>query len=164
MERCFRNIKTEWGFSRCISHATFKDPCNGYLFNDECVFGLDVYVTRNHGVGECMSLLKDVKAYKLEWTISEFTKLKNKLFSEVFTVGGYKWKISLYPTGNSEQEGKSISIFLESANAKGFDSQTRIQAKYSIFVKDKISGAHCKMTGTSSFSLILNCFGFCISG
>ncbi|XP_059298344.1 MATH domain and coiled-coil domain-containing protein At3g58270-like [Lycium ferocissimum] len=149
MERRFRNIKTEWGFSKCISHATFKDPCNGYLVNDECVFGVDVYVTRNHGVGECMSLLKDVKAYKHEWRISNFSKLKiEHLYSEEFTVTGYKWKILLYPTGIGEQKGKSISIFLESVDTEGFDCRKRVQAKYSISVKDQISGAHRKMTSS----------------
>ncbi|KAH0756968.1 hypothetical protein KY290_020461 [Solanum tuberosum] len=61
MERHFRNIKTEWGFSKCISHKTFKDPSNGYLVNDKCVVGVDVYVIKNQGIGECMSLLKGTK-------------------------------------------------------------------------------------------------------
>ncbi|XP_016444234.1 uncharacterized protein LOC107769522 isoform X2 [Nicotiana tabacum] len=160
MERRFRNIKTEWGFSKCISRATFKDPSNGYLVNDSCIFGVDVYVNSNHGVGECM-LLKDVKAYKHEWNISEFTKLKNELFSEEFTVGGYKWKILLYPTGCSGQNGESISIYLELVGAKGFDCRKRVHGKYSISVKDQISGAHRKMTvGSYWFSAACYIWGW----
>ncbi|KAK6775855.1 hypothetical protein RDI58_026856 [Solanum bulbocastanum] len=51
MEQRFHNIMTEWGFSKCISHKTFREPSNDYLVNDRCVFG----VIKNHGVGECLS-------------------------------------------------------------------------------------------------------------
>ncbi|KAM3339057.1 ubiquitin C-terminal hydrolase 12-like [Capsicum galapagoense] len=87
IERRFRNIKTEWGYSKCISHETFKDPSNGYLVNDECIFGVDVYVIKNQRIGECFSL-NDADPYKHEWKIAEFTKLTNKVYSEEFTVKG----------------------------------------------------------------------------
>ncbi|PHT81014.1 hypothetical protein T459_14029, partial [Capsicum annuum] len=48
MERRFRNIKTEWGYLKCISHETFKDPSNGYLVNDKCIFGVDVKILLYH--------------------------------------------------------------------------------------------------------------------
>lgn len=63
-------------------------------------------------------------------------------------------KILLYPTGCSGQNGESISIYLELVGAKGFDCRKRVHGKYSISVKDQISGAHRKMTGTSSCSFI----------
>ncbi|PHT81271.1 hypothetical protein T459_14286 [Capsicum annuum] len=81
------SIKTEWGYSKCISHETFKDPSNGYLVNDECIFGVDVYVIKNQRIGECFSL-NDADPYKHEWKIAEFTKLTNKVYSEEFTVKG----------------------------------------------------------------------------
>ncbi|MCD7466714.1 hypothetical protein HAX54_003677 [Datura stramonium] len=94
MERRFRNIKTKWGFSKCISHASFKDPSNGYLVNDKCIFGVDVYVIKNQGIGEC----------------------------------------------SSGQNGRSISVFLKSVDAKGFDRQKRVKAKFSISVLNQIGG------------------------
>ncbi|OIT00846.1 ubiquitin carboxyl-terminal hydrolase 13 [Nicotiana attenuata] len=151
MEQRFHNINTEWGFPNCISYDTFREPSNGYLVNDKCVFGVDIYVIKNHGVGECVSLLDQSKSYKHEWKISEFTKVTNIVWSEEFAVGDYKWKLQLYPTGVSGQNGQSISIFLESVDAKGFDFRKRVQAKFSISVKDQITGAHHKMTSASSW-------------
>ncbi|PHT53997.1 hypothetical protein CQW23_08459 [Capsicum baccatum] len=90
MERRFRNIKTEWAYLKCISHETFKDPSKGYLVNDKCIFGVDVYVIKNQGIGECLLSLNGVKPYKHEWKINEFTKLKSYVYSEEFTVEGYK--------------------------------------------------------------------------
>lgn len=95
MAQRFHNIKTEWGFSKCISHETFKEPSNGYLVNDKCVFGVDVSVIKNQGLGECVSLLNETKSYKHEWKISGFSKLKDKLYSEEFLVGVYKWYVIL---------------------------------------------------------------------
>ncbi|XP_075111189.1 uncharacterized protein LOC142181684 [Nicotiana tabacum] len=60
-------------------------------------------------------------------------------------------ELKLYPTGDSSQNGRSISIFLESVDAKGFDFRKRVQAKFSISVKDQITGAHHKKTSTSSW-------------
>ncbi|XP_060216449.1 uncharacterized protein LOC132643931 [Lycium barbarum] len=147
MERRFRNIQTEWGFSKCISHATFKDPSNGYLVSDKCIFGVDVYVIKNQGIGECLSSLNDIEPYKHEWKISEFTKLKNEVCSEEFTVGDCKWKLSLYPKGNIGQNGQNISVFLESVDAERFDCQKKVKAKFSISIKDRISGKHHKKSG-----------------
>ncbi|KAG5608559.1 hypothetical protein H5410_019840 [Solanum commersonii] len=98
MDRRFRNIKTEWGFSKCISHKTFNDPSNGYLVDDKCIFGVDVYVIKNQGIGEC-----DIR-----------------------------------------QNGKNISVFLESVDAEGFDRQKRVQAKFGISLKNQIGDEHHK--------------------
>ncbi|KAM3235270.1 hypothetical protein P3L10_015306 [Capsicum annuum] len=70
MKRRFCNTNTEWGFAKCVSHKTFKDPSNGYLVNDKCIFGVDLYVIKNQGVGECLSSSSGVKPYKHEWKIN----------------------------------------------------------------------------------------------
>ncbi|XP_059310958.1 ubiquitin C-terminal hydrolase 12-like [Lycium ferocissimum] len=74
---------------------------------------------------ECLSSLNDIEPYKHERKISEFTKLKNEVCSEEFTVGDCKWKLSLYPNGNSGQNGQNISVFLESVDAEGFDCKKK---------------------------------------
>ncbi|KAJ8530930.1 hypothetical protein K7X08_023811 [Anisodus acutangulus] len=145
MTQHFHNIKIECGFSECISHETFREPSNGYLINDKCVFGVDVSVIKNQGFGERVSLFNEFNSYyKHEWMISEFSKLENTVRSEEFTIGDYKWKLCLYPTGDGSQNGHSISIFLESVDAKGFDFRKRVLAIFCITVKDQISGAHSK--------------------
>ncbi|KAK4720632.1 hypothetical protein R3W88_010865 [Solanum pinnatisectum] len=163
MERRFRNIKTEWGFSKCISHKTFKDPSNGYLVNDKCIVGVDVYVIKNQGIGECMSLLKGSKVYKHKWEITKFTKLKKKVYySEKFTVEGYKWKLLLYPTGCIGQNGQSISVFLVSVDAEGFAPQKSVGAKFTISVKNQISGYkhHKKSGGLNWYSAATDNWGW----
>ncbi|XP_060200531.1 MATH domain and coiled-coil domain-containing protein At3g58250-like [Lycium barbarum] len=124
-------------------------PLKGYLIKDRCVFGVDVYVIKNQGLGECVSPSNKLTAYKHKRKISKLTKVKNTVHSEEFTVGGYKWKLCLYPTGDVRHNGQSISIFLESVDAKGFDFQKRVQARFSISVKDQSSGAQSKSLDSS---------------
>ncbi|PHT54008.1 hypothetical protein CQW23_08470 [Capsicum baccatum] len=160
MERRFRNIKTEWGYLKCISHETFKDPSKGYLVNDKCIFGVDVYVIKNQGIGECLLSLNGVKPYKHEWKINEFTKLKSYVYSEEFIVEGYKWKLLLYPTGNSGQNGQSISVFLESVDAEGFACKKKVKAKFSISMKNQISGKDRMWTVEHWFSAAARNWGW----
>uniref|UniRef100_A0A3Q7GPC9 MATH domain-containing protein n=1 Tax=Solanum lycopersicum TaxID=4081 RepID=A0A3Q7GPC9_SOLLC len=152
MERRFHNIKTVWGFSKCISHETLKDPTNGYVVDDKCVVGVDIYVVKKQGIGECMSLLNGTEPYKHEWKITEFSKLKRKVYySEQFIRDGYKWKLLLYPTGDNRENGKNISVYLESVDAKGFNRQKRVKAKFSISLKNQNGGEHHKRSGGANW-------------
>lgn len=58
----------------------------------------------------------------------------------------------LYPTGNSGQNGQSISVFLESVDAEGFARKKEVKAKFSILMKNQISGKDRMWTGTFSCS------------
>lgn len=69
-------------------------------------------------------------------------------------------KLLFYTTGNADQRNNSISIYLVSVDAGSFDRQKRVKAKFSISVKDQISGARNKRGGTFFCSLI-NLFNFC---
>ncbi|KAE8056851.1 hypothetical protein FH972_013587 [Carpinus fangiana] len=42
----FHNLKTEWGFAQLLSHDSLNDSSNGYLFDDTCVFGVEVFVIK----------------------------------------------------------------------------------------------------------------------
>ncbi|KAK6285426.1 hypothetical protein POUND7_011605 [Theobroma cacao] len=40
----FHQMKTEWGFDQLLALESFNDPANGYLVDDSCVFGAEVFV------------------------------------------------------------------------------------------------------------------------
>ncbi|KAF4381088.1 hypothetical protein F8388_012010 [Cannabis sativa] len=42
--RRFHKIKKEWGFDKIESLESFKNVSNGYLHNDCCVFGAEVFI------------------------------------------------------------------------------------------------------------------------
>ncbi|XP_047157668.1 ubiquitin C-terminal hydrolase 13-like isoform X2 [Vigna umbellata] len=51
---------------------------------------------------------------RFTWTIKNFSTLTKKIYSEVFYVGGHKWKILLFPKGNSVDH---LSLYLDVADS-----------------------------------------------
>ncbi|KAL3641560.1 hypothetical protein CASFOL_012375 [Castilleja foliolosa] len=148
--RRFHVLNQKWGFNKFISKKDLTDPLNGYMFNDKCVFGAEVFVNENKAVTECMLFRVDKDPYKQEFKISNFSTLKKEWISEYFTFGGHKWMIKAYPNGRGEQTGRSLSIFLcpvvVSVNAAGASSE-RVRLCCTIRVKDQSNDhKHCQHT------------------
>ncbi|KAH6778726.1 hypothetical protein C2S52_009963 [Perilla frutescens var. hirtella] len=90
--RRFHEMKPKWGFTKLISKKFLTDPCNGYIVEDTCVFGAEVFVNKTQRVIERLSLLnKTCRNYKREWTISHSSKMGGRVWnSEDFTVEDYR--------------------------------------------------------------------------
>lgn len=92
--RRFHSMKLEWGFDKFMPLTTFTDPSNGYLVNDTCVVGAEVYVRREKlsGKGECLSMIKDAITYKNTWRIDNFSNLTEETAdSKIFNSADHKW-------------------------------------------------------------------------
>ncbi|KAL9139889.1 hypothetical protein ABFS82_O000100 [Erythranthe guttata] len=89
--RRFQTMKFEWGLSKFISKEIMSDPSNGYLFNDTCVFGAEVFVIERQAAVECLSLDNVDTRYKHDLKISDFSKLQETWNSAYFIAGGHKW-------------------------------------------------------------------------
>ncbi|XP_048139020.1 ubiquitin C-terminal hydrolase 12-like [Rhodamnia argentea] len=84
-------LKAECGVPRFMPLKIFADPSNGYLVDDTCVFGVEVFVIKSSGVGERLTL-KESTSYTHEWKISGLSKLGDEyLVSDVFTLGDHEW-------------------------------------------------------------------------
>ncbi|KAL9318045.1 hypothetical protein ACSQ67_014562 [Phaseolus vulgaris] len=51
---------------------------------------------------------------RFTWTIKNFSRLDKKVYSEIFNVGGHRWKILLFPKGNSVDH---LSLYLDVADS-----------------------------------------------
>jgi len=57
----------------------------------------------------------DTPSARFTWTIENFTRLNTKkLYSEVFYVGGYKWRVLIFPKGNNVEH---LSMYLDVADS-----------------------------------------------
>ncbi|KAI3459816.1 hypothetical protein Pfo_016479 [Paulownia fortunei] len=138
--RRFHAMKSKWGFSKLISKKSLTDQSNGYLVDDNCVFGAEVFVNKSQRVIECVSLLKVSVPYKRDWKISKFSKL-NVWTSEKFSAGDHHWKIVLYPNGNGRGKGRSVSIYLGCVDSERFDAHEKVKADFSMRIKNKFHKA-----------------------
>ena len=82
------------GFDKLISLEEFTDVSNGYLIDDKCVFGAEVFVCKERKTGKanCISRIKSPCMYKHVWELQHFSELDLPCYiSQPFTVEGQKW-------------------------------------------------------------------------
>ncbi|KAJ4958821.1 hypothetical protein NE237_025932 [Protea cynaroides] len=143
--RRFRATKTQYGFDRFITLKEFNDPTKGYLVNDTCMFGVEVFVHRESvtGKGECLSMTAEPLTCSYTWKIEKFSELdKESHFSEVFTTGAHNWKINLWPKGHAEEKGKSLSLFLKLDDLTTLLPGRGVYVEAKLRVVDQINGKH----------------------
>ncbi|KAJ0612399.1 putative ubiquitinyl hydrolase 1 [Helianthus annuus] len=152
--RRFHRLRTEWGFDKFISLKEFGDSENGYLVGDKCVFGAEVFVSKETSKGktECLSMLKDALSYKHSWMFT-FSKVNaNCETSNIFNVGGHKWKILLYPNGVKGVGGGYISLKLALADVENLPSGTKIFVEFTLRIWDQLNARHDEGKASHWFS------------
>ncbi|KAG8366331.1 hypothetical protein BUALT_Bualt17G0068700 [Buddleja alternifolia] len=134
--RRFHALHPEWGFSKFISKKSLTDPSNGYLVDDKCVFGAEVFVIKSQGTIECLSILNAEVPYKHSFNISNFSKLEDVWSSDNFILGDQTWSIQVYPRGNGKGKGRNVSIYLHLVDSKPA-SYCKLKVKYTIGIKNQ---------------------------
>ncbi|KAG5575068.1 hypothetical protein H5410_055202 [Solanum commersonii] len=83
----------------------------------------------------------DPPSGRFAWTIENFSRLNvKKLYSEVFNVGGYKWRILIFPKGNNADQ---LSLYLDVADSPSLPYGWSRYAHFSLGV---LNQAHTKFT------------------
>ncbi|KAF3456463.1 hypothetical protein FNV43_RR01113 [Rhamnella rubrinervis] len=144
-ERRFHDMKLEWGFDQFIPLKAFNDASNGYLVDETCVFGAEVFVCkeRRTSKGESLSMIKDAITYKHVWKVENFSKLDEEYNdSRAFNAGDQKWKIKLYPTGKGEGLGTHLSLYLALADPKSLPPGSKIYADFTLRILDQMHAKH----------------------
>ncbi|KAJ4826616.1 hypothetical protein Tsubulata_002211 [Turnera subulata] len=165
-ERRFDWTKLAWCFPNLIAHDVLNDPSKGYLVNDFCVFGVEVFVQGNTRRGETLSWVKQSKTLlrncngggQFCWNIDNFSTIDSEyLCSPVFTAGGQQWKLRLYPKGEGRSDGKHLSIFLDLEN---IPPGKKVFAHYRLRLKDQIGTKHLDDTDEVWFDAFSYGWGF----
>lgn len=160
--RRFHRTKTEWGFDQFLPLNTFNNASNGYLHDDCCVFGAEVFVIRQSSKGECVSFVKP-PAYNntCTWKVDKFSAFhEESLLSEEFHIGEHKWRLSMYPKGVSRAKGESLLLFLELVDCKSLATEWKVYAEYKLRIKDQILHKHSEIEVKSWFSASSKSWGF----
>ncbi|KAL3627477.1 hypothetical protein CASFOL_028840 [Castilleja foliolosa] len=150
--RRFHKMKNECGFDKFLPLTAFKDLANGYLVNDTCVFGAEVYVCREKvtGKGESLLMVKDPISYKNTWRISWFSSLTDECVdSKPFVAADRKWKIQLYPKGKGNGVDNYISLYLSLAEPQDLRSTSKIYAEFTLRILDQVNRNN--YSGTSNY-------------
>ncbi|KAL4651188.1 hypothetical protein ACB092_01G141500 [Castanea dentata] len=144
-ERLFRGIKLEWGYDKVIPLKTFNDASNGYLVDDTCVFGAEVFVSKQRSMDkeECLALIKDSITKKSVVRFDNYSKLTGEShYSAPFNVGNHKWKIRICPIGEGIGMGIYNSLYLALADPKSLLPGMKIFADFTLRMLDQVNGRH----------------------
>ncbi|KAL1334317.1 hypothetical protein AAHE18_11G168400 [Arachis hypogaea] len=117
----------------------------GYLVDDTCAFGAEVYVCkeRSRSKGESIVMVKDSFTYKHVWEINNFSKLDLEFYdSKTFNAGNYEWKIKLYPKGNGPGFGSHLSLYLALSNPSTLSPVSKIYAQITLRILDQKQAKH----------------------
>ncbi|WOG81470.1 hypothetical protein DCAR_0100617 [Daucus carota subsp. sativus] len=152
--RRFHEAKKESGFDRLISLDTFNAARNGYLVDDQCVYGVEVHEVKYTGNGETFKMIEDPEDVTFDWMITDFStmcreKLKSeKIDSEVFKCGESNWQLKLYPNGDSRSKDH-LGLFLELKESPA--SGRKVLAEFWLVIKNQKSNYHHQVTGLYSW-------------
>ncbi|KAE9448433.1 hypothetical protein C3L33_19663, partial [Rhododendron williamsianum] len=141
--RRYHQMRTEWGFSKLLSLDTFEESTKGYLLDDSCLLGVEVFVIRYAGKGECLSMIKEPEGNTYTWKVDNFSAISmHSLYSEAFKIGGQNWKLCFYPKGNAEAKGESLSLFLSVADCEKLPLNWKFYARFKLRVRNQVGGVH----------------------
>ncbi|KAM1157590.1 hypothetical protein FF1_028163 [Malus domestica] len=85
-------------------------------------------------------VVDDPLSARFTWTIDRLTMLNTKkLYSDVFLVGGYKWRILIFPKGNNVDH---LSMYLDVADSGNLPYGWSRYAQFSLSIVNQIHSKH----------------------
>ncbi|KAH9685452.1 TRAF-like family protein [Citrus sinensis] len=156
--RRFDRRKGEWGFGKFLDLATFNEPSNGYLVDESCVFGAEVYVIRSyaspneppnpttsiksmHGhMQEILSLVSEPDDGTYRFTIPAFGSVGDTVQrSGEFTVGERNWQLVVYPAGSGADRGNYLTVSLKLADYQKVTPKKPVYAEFKFKIPNQYS-------------------------
>ncbi|KAK4745584.1 hypothetical protein SAY87_011896 [Trapa incisa] len=138
-----------------IPFKTFTDSRNGYLVDDTCILGAEVFVSKEMraGNGESVTMFKDGLIGHIPWCVSDFNE--EYYDSQQCSVGNYKWKFRFYPKGKGMgvELGSNVSLYLNLAT-ETLPSGTKVLAEFSLKIYRVDMQKHFSIKGTHWFSTL----------
>ncbi|XP_062165035.1 MATH domain and coiled-coil domain-containing protein At3g58250-like [Alnus glutinosa] len=156
---------TEWGFAQLLSHDILNESSNGYLVDDTCVFGVEVFVIKGTCRGENLSMVNQPQPNYFTWRIDDYSALKDEVYlSEQFIVEGRRWlqplslyfeygKLRLEPEGGGAGANKYLSIYLcLDDDLESLPPNRKLYSKYKVRIRNQINNNHLEKTAEYWFS------------
>ncbi|KAF9792792.1 cysteine proteinase [Thelephora terrestris] len=112
-----------------------NDPHNPPMETEEIVSVLD---QEAFAAKHMPDLGHDVKEFQVfHWKLQGWKKLDKKLTSPEFECGGHKWRILLFPFGNSNAPpNDTVSVYLDYANPKGVMEGWHACAQFALVISN----------------------------
>ena len=88
----FNDTNNEWVFAKFLPLNTFNDATQGYLVNNCCIFGAEVFVHERSVKRQCLYFIEEPYNGTFTWKIARFSTLNEEYYYyQEFAVEDSKW-------------------------------------------------------------------------
>ncbi|GAB4838848.1 hypothetical protein Ancab_039861 [Ancistrocladus abbreviatus] len=141
------------GMPRALPQSAFHSEYNGFLVQDRCTFGAEVFIINtNTPTGAKVSSLNSNSIRTYTWRLEKFSEIStyDNTYSPEFTINSRTWKLRVYPKGYGTQKDKSLSLYLELAQRNDLTAGNKLYVEYELRMKNQLNGEDriktCKLT------------------
>ncbi|KAK8960578.1 hypothetical protein KSP40_PGU008257 [Platanthera guangdongensis] len=138
----FGEVMDEMGFRSMIDLKTFKDPLNGYLVKNTCMFSVKIlqHVFIQTPI-ECVRPMELV-SHEYSWKIENFSKMDNKTCHyKKFTAGDYLWSLRIF-----QGKDQNVALYMHYHGSIHDPSVGKVSVEFTLSIVDQIDGNHNQMT------------------
>ncbi|CAN6906874.1 unnamed protein product [Brassica oleracea] len=113
----FNAAKKEWGYGQLISLATFQNTNQGYIVQNACSFGAEIFIVKPAEQQEKVTFISNPPNNVFTWKVLRFSSLEDKFYySDEFLVGD-KILVRFNQKGDGDGRPHALPIYLY---AQGF--------------------------------------------
>lgn len=87
----YYQMKSEWGIAQLLRLDHFNEASNGYLVADCCTFGVEVFVIKQTGKLERVSMMKQPPNNTITFRLQNYSTSYLERYTSVQTIGDSKW-------------------------------------------------------------------------
>ncbi|GAB4838863.1 hypothetical protein Ancab_039863 [Ancistrocladus abbreviatus] len=139
-EKRFDATNAIWGMSRALPQTAFSAKCNGFLVQDRCMFGAEVFIINSTTPTSAeVSYIDGNRTRTYAWRV-KFSELSDDAYSPEFTIEGRTWKLNVCPRGSGAQKGKSLSLYLALTQLHDLTAGNKLYVEYELRVKNQLNG------------------------
>ncbi|CAA7017209.1 unnamed protein product [Microthlaspi erraticum] len=151
----YNDVKKEWGFGQFIPLSTLYNTNEGYIMNDTCSFGAEIFALNPTEQQEKVTFIPNPPYIGermcedsspdnvFAWRIHHFSTLEDKFyFSDEFLAGGRYWRLGFNPKGNGGGRPHALPLFLYAEGFKPDAVATNSWGAVNLRLKNQRSSNH----------------------
>ncbi|GAB4838734.1 hypothetical protein Ancab_028277 [Ancistrocladus abbreviatus] len=140
-ERRFDATKAVWGMSKVLPQTAFYAESNGFLMEDRCTFGAEVFIINTTiPTSAKVTSIDSNRTRTYSYRFENFSKLSDDEYSPEFTIEDRTWKLNVRPRGNGVEKGKCLSLFLLLTRANDLIAGNKLYVEYELRIKSQCNG------------------------
>ena len=89
----FHKEKSEWGFAKLITLEAFNNSSNGYLVDDCCEFGAEVFVYSRNSKWESLTMVKEPSDGTFRYEMENFSAKTQSSYDSKLSVHSWRTKL-----------------------------------------------------------------------